>query len=122
VKHVTKVKEKKLRPVYEDKWQIDSTLLFRKEDVLKLQKQLEKPGYTTGEVAEILEIHPTTVSSYIKKGLLKAEKDFHIGLGKEVYFIKEEELERFQREYQTNNKSKQFFIQNGNYYLFHIMK
>jgi predicted XRE-type DNA-binding protein len=121
VKHFTKVKEKKLRPVYEDKWQIESTLLFRKEDVLKLQKQLEKPGYITAEVAEILEIHPTTLSSYIKKRLLKAEKDFHIGLGKDVYFIKEE-LERFQREYQTNNKSKQFFIQNGNYYLFQSLR
>lgn len=89
------VNEKKIRPVYEDKWQIDSSLLFREEDVERLIKeQQNKPGYTTGEVAAKLSKHPSTVAMYIKTGKLKTEKREY--KGRIINFISEEELRRIQ--------------------------
>lgn len=114
------VKEKKLRPVYEDSWQIDQTLLFRRKDVEKLRELLKKPGLTTGEVANKLNLHISTVNSYVKKGILHAEKHYHIGLGREVYFVKEEELERFKNNHQSPNDAKKFFIRDGEFYLFQL--
>ncbi|WP_041592280.1 helix-turn-helix domain-containing protein [Terribacillus saccharophilus] len=91
------VNEKKLRPVYEDKWQIDSSLLFREEDVERLlEDQQNKPGYTTGEVAAKLSKHPSTIAMYIKTGKLKPEKREYNG--RILNFITEEELVRLQKE------------------------
>ncbi|SEO09311.1 DNA binding domain-containing protein, excisionase family [Terribacillus saccharophilus] len=91
------VNEKKLRPVYEDKWQIDSSLLFREEDVDRLiEEQQNKPGYTTGEVAAKLSKHPSTIAMYIKTGKLKTEKrEFK---GRILNFISEQDLETLQKE------------------------
>lgn len=89
------VNEKKLRPVYEDKWQIDSSLLFREEDLDRLiEEQKNKPGYTTGEVAAKLSKHPSTIAMYIKTGKLKTEKREY--KGRIINFISEEELKRIQ--------------------------
>ncbi|WP_078557135.1 helix-turn-helix domain-containing protein [Bacillus alkalicellulosilyticus] len=111
------VKEKKLKPVYEDSWQIDETLLFRPEDVEQLKEELTKPGYTTGDVAKELGIHPTTVAIYIKKGILKAEKQKY--QGRELYFISEVELKNFKdRTKKTRSDSKQFYTRDLTYFLF----
>lgn len=91
------VKEGKLKPVYEDSWHIDTHKLFFKEDIESLKNKLAKPGITTGEAAELLGVHPTTVSLYINQGELKAEKKKY--RGREIYFISPEELERFKSEY-----------------------
>lgn len=112
------VKEKKLRPVYEDKWQIDETLLFKQEDVEEVKESFTKPGLTTGEVAKDVGVHPTTVASYINQGLLKATKQPY--MGRELYFIKEEDLESFKEHnnFQKNREKKQFFTKDKKYYLF----
>ncbi|MDC3424232.1 helix-turn-helix domain-containing protein [Aquibacillus sp. 3ASR75-11] len=116
------VKEKKLRPVYEDKWQIDETLLFRPEDVEQVKESLTKPGLTTGEVAKELGVHPTTVASYINQGILSATKQLY--MGRELYFISEAELESFKEHntFQKNREKKQFFTKDKKYFLFQRMQ
>lgn len=46
------VREGKIKPVYEENWQIDATKLFYLEDVERLKNKNKKPGITTGEAAE----------------------------------------------------------------------
>ncbi|MFC0273613.1 helix-turn-helix domain-containing protein [Metabacillus herbersteinensis] len=113
------VKEKKLTPVYEDKWRIDESLLFRPEDIAILEDELKKPpGYTTGEVAAALNVHPTTVSSYISKGQLHATKQFY--RGREIYFVSNEEFEQFKRlhDMQNRRERKQFYSKETGHLLF----
>ncbi|RHW36061.1 helix-turn-helix domain-containing protein [Neobacillus notoginsengisoli] len=98
------VKQGKLKPVYEENWHIDTTKLFYKEDILSLKKQLTKPGITTGEAAELLGVHLTTIALYIKQGDLKAEKKLY--RGREINFISPEELERFKSEHIESRKKR----------------
>lgn len=112
------IREKRLIPVYEDSWQIDETHLFKKEDVEALKEALKKPGFTTGEVAKQLQVHPTTVTSYIKRGELIAEKKPY--KGRELYFITEEALERFKAKHPLQKKREQkgFYSKKLNLYLY----
>lgn len=96
------VKEGKLKPVYEENWQIDTTKMFFKKDIESLKDELAKPGITTGEAAELLGVHPTTITLYINQGELKAEKMKY--RGREIYFISPTELERFKSEYIETKK------------------
>ncbi|KZE67968.1 hypothetical protein AWM68_17500 [Fictibacillus phosphorivorans] len=96
------VKEGKLKPVYGDNWHIDATKLFYEDDVLELKKELAKPGISTGEAAELLGLHKTTITQYINKGLIHAEKKTY--RGRELNFISPEELERFKLSYESKQK------------------
>ncbi|PGT83296.1 helix-turn-helix domain-containing protein [Bacillus sp. AFS040349] len=115
------IQDGKLEPVYKDKWQIDTTLLFKKEDIDRLAKIMKKPGLTTGDIAKELEIHPTTVASYIAKGLLKATK--HPYKGREIYFVTLEDLDEFKQNniLQKKREKKQFYIKDKGYYLFQLL-
>lgn len=112
------IREKKLVPIYEDSWQIDETHLFKREDVIALKETLKKPGLTTGEVAKQLQVHPTTVFSYIKRGDLQAEKKPY--KGRELYFITEEALERFKVKHplQKKREQKRFYSKPLHVYLY----
>lgn len=99
------VKEGKLRPVYEKDWQIDTTKLFYLKDVEKLKNEFKKPGLTTGEAAELLGIHIQTVSQYISKGILRAQKKHY--KGREINFIDPEEIARFKSNYEQNRRKEQ---------------
>jgi excisionase family DNA binding protein len=112
------VNEKKLRPVYEDKWQIDSSLLFREEDVDRLiEEQQNKPGYTTGEVAAKLSKHPSTIAMYIKTGKLKTERKKY--KGRILNFISLEELDRIKEEFGEAEKGYlNIFDKQNNIYLY----
>ncbi|HEY4601677.1 MAG TPA: helix-turn-helix domain-containing protein [Cerasibacillus sp.] len=112
------IREKRLIPVYEDSWQIDETHLFKKEDVEALKAALTKPGFTTGEVAKQLQVHPTTVTSYIKRGELIAEKKPY--KGRELYFITEEALAAFKEKHPMQRKrdKKNFYSKETNLYLY----
>ena len=103
------VREKRLVPSNEASWHIDNRKYFYEDDILKLKKELAKPGYTTGEIAKKLNLHPVTVSQYVSKGLLKAEK--HIYRGREISFVSPEEYERFSNEYQEKKRAekKEFY-------------
>jgi len=111
------VKEGHLKPVYEDKWQIDETLLFLPEEIAELQEKFHKPGLTTGEAAKELGLHPTTIASYISKGVLTATKRYY--KGRELYFISKEEVEKLQKSnlIKKNQLKKAFHTSDG-YYLF----
>lgn len=112
------VKEGILTPLDEDKWQIDRTKMFKKEDVVYLKKKLQKPGYTTGEVAAMLKIHPSSVGHFIKTGELIAEKKTY--KQREMYFISEAEYQRFQKSYmkQKKQKGKDFYNRQKGFGLF----
>lgn len=112
------VNEKKLQPVYEDKWQIDSSLLFREGDVdLLMNEQQTKPGYTTGEVATKLSKHPSTIAMYIKTGKLKTEKKEY--KGRILNFISEQELDRLKKEIIKNeNEYLNIYDKQHNVYLY----
>ncbi|KKI90670.1 hypothetical protein WQ54_19305 [Bacillus sp. SA1-12] len=113
------VKENKLTPVYRDKWKIDESLLFRPEEVEKLKDEFKKPGLTTGEVATMLNIHPTTVASYIAKGILPATKKLY--KGRELYFIEQEDLDRYRENQKTRKKDKkQFYLKKKGFFLFQV--
>ncbi|MEY8742797.1 helix-turn-helix domain-containing protein [Bacillales bacterium AN1005] len=103
------VREKRLVPSNEASWHIDNKKYFYEDEVLQLKKELAKPGYTTGEIAKMLKLHPVTVSQYVSKGVLKAEK--HIYRGRELSFISPEEYERFSNEYLEKKRAekKEFY-------------
>ncbi|WP_217585494.1 helix-turn-helix domain-containing protein [Lentibacillus saliphilus] len=115
------VRERKLKPVYDDKWQIDETLLFAPEDVERLEEEMVKPGLTTGDVADELGIHPSTVASYIKRGIIKAEK--HHYMGRELFFVTREELDTFKQHHnlQQRRNSKSFYSKKTGLYLFQAL-
>jgi hypothetical protein len=113
------VKDGKLEPVYKENWQIDGTKYFYLDDVKKLIEL--KPGITTGEAAKILSLHPTTITQYINRGLLKTEKKLY--KGRELHFINSEELERFKESYETKKKweQKEFFDKDSGYGWFQLL-
>lgn len=116
------VKAGKIKPVYEENWQIDATKLFYKNDIELLKKQLEKPGITTGEAAELLGVHPTTVSLYINQGELHAEKKKY--RGRNIFFISPKEIERFKSEYINVKKRerKEYYDKETGYAWFQSFK
>lgn len=109
------VREGKIKPVYEENWQIDATKLFYLEDVERLKNKNKKPGITTGEAAELLGLHITTISQYISKGILKAEKKLY--KGRSIFFIEPAEIERFKSSHEINSRKeqKEFFDKETGY-------
>ncbi|MDO6657481.1 helix-turn-helix domain-containing protein [Anaerobacillus sp. 1_MG-2023] len=103
------IKKKELVPVHED-WRIDNTKLFRKEDVQTLKDSRKKPGYTSGDIANKLDMPLPTVKSYLNKGIIKSFKQVYRGL--ERYFVTEEELENFIKSelYIEYKDAKQFYL------------
>jgi excisionase family DNA binding protein len=55
-------------------------------------------AHTTSEAAKILDLQPKTVTGYIERGLIAAQKH-----GRD-YLIESEELERFKRERRGRGK------------------
>ncbi|PMC36294.1 hypothetical protein CJ195_15920 [Bacillus sp. UMB0899] len=112
------IKENKLKPVYNDKWRIDKTLLFRPEDIERIALENNKPGLSRGDVAERLNVHPSTVTSYFNQGILKYFIQEY--KGRELHFVTEEELDSFIRnnEKSRKKKKKKFFNKKLGVYLF----
>jgi transposase len=112
------VQSKKLTPVYQDKWQIDSSLLFHPDDVEKLKGELSKPGLSVRDLAKKLDVYPSTINTYIQKGTLAAEKKLY--RGKEQYFITEDEFNRFLLTYKQkkSHERKNFYSKTYDVYLF----
>lgn len=98
------VRQGKLKPLYQDKWQNDKTLLFKIEEVEKLKAVTLKPeGMTTGEVAKALDVHISTVNKWVKSGELPAEKKLYKGL--EKYFISLEDYEVLKNTYEKQERN-----------------
>ncbi|MEK4503519.1 helix-turn-helix domain-containing protein [Bacillus sp. FSL R12-0069] len=104
-----KEKDGLIECVYKDNWKQFGSKIFYLEDIERLKNKNEVKGLSTKEVAEILNVAPSTIFTYIKSGQLPAsmvEKR-----GKQVYIIDEEELEVFQLDYEkTTKKERKTFI------------
>jgi DNA-binding transcriptional MerR regulator len=114
------IREGKLRPVYEDKWQIDTSKLFYKEDIDSLKKAFEKPGLTTNDVAKRLGVSVQTVNYYIQKGILPATKKEY--KGRLRYFVKDEDLNGLEDKLDKSKNKKSFFFKDYGAYLFQLYK
>ncbi|ANS52270.1 excisionase [Bacillus thuringiensis] len=118
-----KEKEGVLACVYKENWKQFGSKIFYLEDIERLrQKEEGTKGLSTKEAAEILDVAPSTIFTYIKSGKLPAtmvEKR-----GKQVYLIDEEELEIFMLDYEkTKTKEKKTFmtkVQEEDIYLYQI--
>ncbi|MBG9613509.1 helix-turn-helix domain-containing protein [Bacillus cereus] len=118
-----KEKEGLIECVYKDNWKQFGSKIFYLEDIRGLIKKEEVNGLSTKEAAEILNVAPSTIFTYIKSGKLPAtmvEKR-----GKQVYLIDEEELEIFMLDYEkTKTKERKTFvtkIQDEDIYLYQLL-
>ncbi|HFU7090324.1 TPA: helix-turn-helix domain-containing protein [Bacillus cereus] len=119
-----KEKEGLLECVYKENWKQFGSKIFYLEDIERLiNKEENQKGLSTKEAAEILDVAPSTVFTYIKSGKLPAtmvEKR-----GKQVYLIDEEELEIFLLDYKktTTKERKKFItkIHDTDVYLFQLL-
>ncbi|NGY69680.1 helix-turn-helix domain-containing protein [Bacillus megaterium] len=104
----TYLQQGKLNPINKDGWHIEGHYEFDIEDVVRLQEELKKPGLTTKEVAQQLDISVTTVNKYIKQELLPAFQEEYRGFN--CYFVNEEDLDEFKRTHEVGRKpSKRHF-------------
>ncbi|OPA10899.1 helix-turn-helix domain-containing protein [Bacillus cereus] len=118
-----KEKDGLIECVYKDNWKQFGSKIFYLEDIERLINKNEVKGLSTKEVAEILNVAPSTIFTYIKSGKLPAtmiEKR-----GKQVYLIDEEELEIFMLDYEkTKTKERKTFItkiQQEEIYLYQLL-
>ncbi|SCA97034.1 Excisionase family DNA binding domain-containing protein [Bacillus mycoides] len=118
-----KEKDGLIECVYKDNWKQFGSKIFYLEDIERLKNIEEFEGYSTKEAAEILNVAPSTVFTYIKSGKLPASKVEK--RGKEVYIIVKEELETFQLTYEkTTSKERKTFItkiQDEDVYLYQLL-
>ncbi|HDR8488248.1 helix-turn-helix domain-containing protein [Bacillus thuringiensis] len=118
-----KEKDGLIECVYKDNWKQFGSKIFYLEDIERLKNRNKVKGLSTKEVAEILNVAPSTIFTYIKSGKLPAtmvEKR-----GKQVYLIDEEELEIFMLDYEkTKTKERKTFItkiQDEDMYLYQLL-
>ncbi|MBE7106980.1 helix-turn-helix domain-containing protein [Bacillus cereus] len=118
-----KEKDGLIECVYKDNWKQFGSKIFYLEDIERLKNIEKVEGFSTKEAAEILNVAPSTVFTYIKSGklpALKIEKR-----GKEVYVIDKKDLETFQLTYEkTTTKERKTFItkiQDEDIYLYQLL-
>ncbi|MGG5737398.1 helix-turn-helix domain-containing protein [Bacillus cereus group sp. IBL03679] len=119
-----KEKEGLIACVYKDNWKQFGSKIFYLEDIQSLMIEDQVDGFTTKEAADLLNVAPSTIFTYIKSGKLPAtqvEKR-----GKQVYVIGEEDLEAFQKQYDSkaNRKERKRFrmkIQDTEIFLFQLL-
>ncbi|MES5896591.1 helix-turn-helix domain-containing protein [Bacillus cereus group sp. RP43] len=118
-----KEKDGLIECVYKDNWKQFGSKIFYLEDIERLKNIEEVKGLSTKEAAEILNVAPSTVFTYIKSGKLPASKIEK--RGKEVYVIDKEDLESFQLNYEkTTTKERKTFItkiQDEDIYLYQLL-
>ncbi|OFD91377.1 transcriptional regulator, MerR family [Bacillus mycoides] len=118
-----KEKDGLIECVYKDNWKQFGSKIFYLEDIERLKNIEEVEGYSTKEAAEILNVAPSTVFTYIKSGKLPASKIEK--RGKEVYIIDKDDLETFQLTYEkTTSKERKTFItkiQEEEIYLYQLL-
>lgn len=118
-----KEKEGLITCVYKDNWKQFGSKIFYVEDIERLRDKDEVKGFSTKEAAEFLNIAPSTIFTYIQSGKLPATRVEK--RGKQVYVIKEEDVEMFQLDYEkTTTKGRKTFItkiQDTDIYLYQLL-
>ncbi|MEH7154018.1 excisionase [Bacillus thuringiensis] len=119
-----KEKDGLIECVYKSNWKQFGSKIFYLEDIECLKNKEEVKGLSTKEAAEILNVAPSTIFTYIKSGKLPATMVKK--RGKQVYLIDEEELEIFMLDYEkTKTKERKTFItkiQDEDIYLYQSLK
>lgn len=104
-----KEKDGLIECVYKENWKQFGSKMFYLEDVEHLRSKEEVKGLRTKEAAELLNVAPSTIFTYIKSGKLPATKVER--KGKQIYLIDEEELEIFMLDYEKNKtKERKTFL------------
>lgn len=102
-------------------WKIDGTYYFLIEDIEKLRIHFQKPGLSTKEVSERLDVTISTIAKYIKQGKLKATKKQY--RGKERHFVTEENLSEFtSKEFVHRSKRQVIFMPDTKYHLYQLFQ
>lgn len=118
-----KEKEGLIECVYKDVWKQFGSKIFYLEDIERLMNKEAVKGLSTKDAAEILNVAPSTIFTYIKSGKLPATMVER--RGKQVYVIDEEELEIFQLNYEkvTTKERKTFItkIHDTDIYLYQLL-
>ncbi|MED1003220.1 helix-turn-helix domain-containing protein [Bacillus mobilis] len=118
-----KEKEGLIECVYKDNWKQFGSKIFYLEDIERLMNKDEIKGLSTKKAAEILNVAPSTIFTYIKSGKLTATMVER--RGKQVYVINEEELKNFKLNYEkiTTKERKTFItkIQDTDIYLYQLL-
>ncbi|MGG0721491.1 helix-turn-helix domain-containing protein [Bacillus mycoides] len=118
-----KEKDGLIECVYKNNWKQFGSKIFYLEDIERLKNNEEVEGLSTKEAAEILNVAPSTVFTYIKSGKLPASRIEK--RGKQVYVINKEDLETFQLDYEkTTTKERKTFItkiQDEDIYLYQLL-
>lgn len=119
-----KEKDGLIECVYKNNWKQFGSKIFYLEDIERLKNKNAVTGLSTKEAAEILNVAPSTIFTYIKSGKLPAvmgEKR-----GKQVYLIDEDELEIFMLDYEkAKTKERKTFvtkIQGEDIYLYQLLR
>ncbi|KXY54727.1 excisionase [Bacillus cereus] len=119
-----KEKDGLIECVYKDNWKQFGSKIFYLEDIERLKNKNTVKGLSTKEAADILNVAPSTIFTYIKSGKLPATKVEK--RGKQVYLIDEEELEIFMLDYEkTKTKERKTFItkiQGEDIYLYQLLR
>ncbi|KAB2371472.1 helix-turn-helix domain-containing protein [Bacillus thuringiensis] len=119
-----KEKDGLIECVYKDNWKQFGSKIFYLEDIERLKNKDKVKGLSTKEAADILNVAPSTIFTYIKSGKLPATKVEK--RGKQVYLIDEEELEIFMLDYEkTKTKERKTFItkiQGEDIYLYQLLR
>ncbi|MCQ6529838.1 helix-turn-helix domain-containing protein [Bacillus mycoides] len=118
-----KEKDGLIECVYKNNWKQFGSKIFYLEDIEHLKNIEEVKGLSTNEAAEILNVAPSTIFTYIKSGKLSASKIEK--RGKQVYVISKEGLDTFQLTYEkTITKERKTFItkiQDEDIYLYQLL-
>ncbi|HHL0974436.1 TPA: helix-turn-helix domain-containing protein [Bacillus cereus] len=118
-----KEKDGLIECVYKNNWKQFGSKIFYLEDIERLKNKNEVTGLSTKEAAEILNVAPSTIFTYIKSGKLPAVRGEK--RGKQVYLIDEDELEIFMLDYEkAKTKERKTFvtkIQGEDIYLYQLL-
>ncbi|WP_182102493.1 helix-turn-helix domain-containing protein [Niallia taxi] len=109
------VKRGEITPVNKEDWTIDGTYYFDAATVNKVKEMYRKPGLTNKDVAEELQVSLSTAQKLIKSREIPSFTAFY--LGKNVSFVKVEDLKVFMESHQFERKTP-IFHKGTNTFLF----
>ena len=93
--------EEKLVPINKDTWRLDGSFLFRREDVVQLQTQLQVDGMTLNQASKKFQVSMYQLYKWIEVEKLPHRIQIH--RNKETKFVKEEDVVRLAAELDDAN-------------------
>lgn len=84
--------EEKLIPVNKDTWRLDGSFLFRREDVIQLQAQLQVDGLTLNQASKKFQVSMYQLYKWVEEHELPYSIRMH--RNRETKFVKEEDVIR----------------------------